>query len=96
MAFSKAAAQELAVEALLYLADRPELTEALLASTGLQAQDLRRAAAEPEFCLHVLDFLVEDDALVIEFAEAANIRPEQVMTARTALAGPGSYGWEPE
>lgn len=96
MGFSKQAAQELAVEALLYLVERPELTQAFLANTGFQADDLRKVASDPEFGLHILDFLVEDDARVLEFAEIANIRPEQVMTARTALAGPGSFGWEAE
>lgn len=96
MTFSKAAAQDLAVEALLYLVERPEMTQALLASTGLQADDLRKVAENPEFGLYILDFMVEDDARVLEFAEIAKIRPEQVMTARTALAGPGSFGWEPE
>lgn len=96
MEFSKQAAQELAFEALLYLAERPELMRAFLANTGFQAEDMRKLAQDPEFGLHVLDFLVEDDARILDFAETANIRPEQVMTARTALAGPGSFGWETE
>ncbi|RMC37867.1 DUF3572 domain-containing protein [Paracoccus alkanivorans] len=96
MSYSVAGARELAVRALVHIADRPELASALLAGSGLKPEALRQAAESPDFCLHILDFLLEDDSRVLDFAQALAIRPEEVMAARTALGGPGSYGWEPD
>ena len=55
---------------------------------------MRRAAGDPDIALHVLDYLLEDDARVLDAAADLNIKPGDLMAARTALAGPGSYGWE--
>lgn len=94
MAYTQDSAQELAGAALLYLAERPELMGEFLASTGLRPQDLRSIAYSPETALHVLDHLLEDDRRVMDAAAALGVAPGDLMGARTALAGPGSYGWE--
>lgn len=79
---------------LLYMAERPDLIGGFLESSGLQPQDLRRAAGNPDIALHVLDYLLEDDRRVLDAAADLNIVPGDLMQARTALAGPGSYGWD--
>lgn len=79
---------------LLYMAERPDLIGGFLESSGLQPQDLRRAAGNPDIALHVLDYLLEDDRRVLDAAADLNILPGDLMQARTALAGPGSYGWD--
>lgn len=94
MGYTPSTARDLAMLALQHIAADDEQVAALLAATGLRAQDLRQAVAEPGFALSLLDFLLEDDRRVLDFAETARIRPEEVMAARTVLAGPGSYGWE--
>ena len=65
-----------------------------LGATGLQPQDLRQAAGNPDIALHVLDYLLEDDQRVLEAAADLQVVPGDLLQARTALAGPGSYGWE--
>lgn len=94
MSYTPQAARDLALRALPHIAADDELVEALLAMTGLRPQDLRQAVSDPGFALSLLDFLLEDDQRVLRFAQAAGIRPEEVMSARIALAGPGSHGWE--
>ena len=94
MTYTRESAKDLAVTILLYMAERPDLIEGFLESSGLQPQDLRRAAGNPDIALHVLDYLLEDDARVLDAATDLNIKPGDLMAARTALAGPGSYGWE--
>ena len=94
MTYTRESAQELATSALLYLAGRPELIEDFLAATGLQPQDLRQVATRPDMALHVLDYLLEDDRRVMDAASELGIAPGEMMHARTALAGPGSYGWQ--
>lgn len=94
MSYDRRAAEDLAMRALSHIAERPDLVTALFASSGLSAEMLRKAAESPDFHAHLLEFLLEDDRRVIDFAQAEGIRPEDVLTARTALAGPGSFGWE--
>ena len=86
-------AETLIVQALQFIAADQELTDAFLAMSGLRAQDLRQAAADPGFGVSLLDFLLEDDERVLRFARLAGIAPQEVMSARTVLAGPGSFGW---
>lgn len=96
MVHNSRGADDLAMAGLVYIAERPELVSTFLGATGLQAQDLRGMAGSPELGLHVLDFLLEDDSRVLDAAEALQIRPQDLMSARVAIAGPGSYGWEAE
>lgn len=94
MTYTRESAQELATSALLYLAGRPDLVEEFLGATGLRPQDLRRVASSPDMALHVLDYLLEDDRRVMDAAARLGIAPGELMHARTALAGPGSHGWQ--
>lgn len=96
MSYSVRAAEELALKALSHIAEQPELISALFASSGLDSETLREAAKSPDFHAHLLDFLLEDDRRVLDFAQAIGIRPEDVLTARTVIGGPGSFGWEPD
>lgn len=94
MSYSRQPAEDLAMTVLLHVLQNPDLAERLLAESGLQAEALRGAAGDPEFRVSVLEFLLADDARVVDFSRASGIRPEEVLAARTALAGPGSFGWE--
>lgn len=94
MAFTPEQAKELATEILLAMAERPEELTSFLGATGLQPDDLRHISQRPDVAVFLLDFVVENDERVHEFAQALQLRPQDVMAARTALAGPGSYGWE--
>lgn len=88
------AALDLGMSAIVYVVERPTLLSSFMGATGLRAEDLRGIADSPELRLHALDFLLQDDAQVLDAAEALDVRPEDLMAARTAIAGPGSYGWE--
>lgn len=94
MSYSAQAARDLAAQALGFIAADPDLAETFLASSALRAEDLRALAAEPDFALHLLDFICEQDARVLDFAQFAGIPPTDVMAMRIALAGPGSHGWD--
>jgi len=82
----KKAAELLAVDALTFLAGRPEALGRFLALTGVGPHSLRAAAADPAFLAGVLDHVLADEALLVAFAEAADLRPERVAEARRALA----------
>jgi hypothetical protein len=83
----------LAQDALVWLAGRPEVLEALLAASGVGSGDLRARAEDPEFLGFVLDHILQSDALVLAFAAAAGVAPERPARARAALPGGYSPDW---
>jgi hypothetical protein len=92
-AAQKEAATALAVAALSFLAGEAERLERFLALTGLGPQSLRAAAREPGFLLGVLDHVASDETLLLAFAHANEIDPQEVGRARDALAErPGHTG----
>ena len=80
-------AEDIAVRGLAFLAGEPEALGRFLALTGIGPADLRRAAAEPGFLAGVLEFFLEDEALLLTFATHANLRPTMIAAARFTLAG---------
>ena len=82
------AAEELAVGALVYLADDGERLGRFLAVTGIEPAEIRAAAADRGFLAAVLEHISADERLLIAFAESAEIAPAAVSRARTLLSGP--------
>lgn len=80
-------AETIALMALAHLAADEDLLRRFMAETGTDATELRGLAGQPEMLGGILDFLLGDEALVIEFAAAAGLRPEEPMRARVALPG---------
>lgn len=88
MKISTERGEVLAIQALGYLAGDSELLERFFAVTGMDADGLRASAGDTGTLIAVMDFLLFDDALVLDFAEIAGIKPEEVGWIRLALAGP--------
>jgi hypothetical protein len=84
----KAAASEIAIAALTFIAADDERLGAFLALSGIGPESLRAAAREPDFLVGVLDHVARDEALLIAFAEQSEIDPAEVVHARDLLAGP--------
>ena len=84
----EARAAETAIAALGFLADDSERLERFLALSGLGPHNLREAARQTSFLAAVLDYLTGDEKLLIEFASRQGQRPEAIVRARDALAGP--------
>lgn len=80
-------ARDIADAGFSHIAADAELIEALLAQSGSDVAGLRAMAARPEFAVFVLDFLLEQDQRVLDFAASAGIRPERVAMARAVLGG---------
>ena len=80
-------ARDIADAGFSHIAADAELIEALLAQSGSDVAGLRAMAARPEFAVFVLDFLLEQDQRVLDFAASAGIRPERVARARAVLGG---------
>jgi Protein of unknown function (DUF3572) len=81
------AASALAIAALTFIAGDPERLGRFLALSGIGPESIRTAARDPGFLLGVLEHVVGDEALLVDFANANEIDPLDVERARRVLAG---------
>lgn len=86
-------AETVALQALGWLAGNEDLFPVFLGATGASVNDLATSAGQPAFLASVLDFLLMDDAWVMAFCEAENLRYEVPMQARASLPGGEQINW---
>lgn len=86
-------AQNLALKGLMWIAADTERCGHFLGATGAAPNDLRARASEPEFLGFVLDFILMDDASVLEFFAEAGCTPDAPMRARALLPGGDLPNW---
>ena len=55
--------------------------------SGLVRTDVRERANEPEFLVSLLDFLLANEGLLVDFCQDTSIEARSVHTARHVLAG---------
>lgn len=78
-------AEAIAVQALTFLAGDPERFGRFLAMTGLRADGIRAAAAEPGFFVGVLRHVTGWEPDLLAFAQSAEITPAEVHAAAIRL-----------
>ena len=88
-----AAAEDIALKALTFLASDIERLGRFLALTGLSPQTIRAAAHDPGFLIAVLDHIAAEDALIVAFAADNGLDPAHVAQARGVLARNRSEQW---
>jgi Protein of unknown function (DUF3572) len=86
------AAEDLALEALSFLAADEERLSRFVYLSGLTVDNLREAAAEPGFLAGVLDHLAGDESLLLAFAANRSLDPAEVTRAWMALNVPTEDG----
>lgn len=84
--------ENMAIQALSWLASNEETLGQFLNATGAAPGDLRKRAAEPEFLGFVLDFIMRDDETILGFCGFISASPEAVQRARVELGG-GLPNW---
>ena len=84
---SREAAENVAIQALTYLASDPERLGQFLALSGLDHDSVRAASTEPGFLGGVLEHVAGNEQLLVEFAEFAQLMPQEVDRARATLSG---------
>ncbi len=87
------AAVAVAQDALIWLAGQPDAMSRFLAATGADPADLRAGGSDPEFLGFLLDFLMSDEALLLEFCESNSCPPTLPGRARAALPGGDLPNW---
>lgn len=86
-------AQTIALRALGWLVGNDELRDIFLGSTGGTAEELAKNASDPALHASVLDFITMDDAWVVAFCDANDLKYDQPMMARLALPGAEQVHW---
>ena len=84
-------AESLAIQALVFLANDPELLPRFLALTGIQASDIRTAAREPGFLAGVLQFYLSHEPTLLRFCEDNGLDPSVFQLALHKLPGGRSH-----
>ena len=78
-------AATLALDGLAYLAGVPDAFDRFADLSGLDRNTVRERAADPHFLVAVLDFLLSDEQLLVEFCSNASVDPQAVHRARHLL-----------
>lgn len=86
-------AEALGLRCLAWLAGNEELLPVFLGATGVSEDDIRERAQDPEFLGFVMDFVMMDDAWVVDFCSQQHIPNETLMQARAALPGGAQMNW---
>lgn len=78
-------AEKLAIEALTFLATDQGRMAGFIAATGYGLAAIRAEAGSPRFLAAVLDFLMEDESLLLVFAAHTGCDPRKIGMAREVL-----------
>jgi Protein of unknown function (DUF3572) len=85
-------AETLALKGLAFLARDPEQLLRFLTATGVELDHLRQRAEDPELLAAVLDFLLAEEALLLDFSASEGLDAMAVRGACRALPGAGGDG----
>ena len=78
-------AEQIAIQALGFVASDPNLLPRFLALTGIEPSAIRQAAGQPGFLAGVLDFILAHEPTLMQFSEASGVAAESVLLARRLL-----------
>jgi len=81
------AAATLALDALAFVAASEGALDRLVAESGIDPASLRERAGEPGVLVAVLDFLLANEALLVEFCDGGSGDVRAVHIARHVLGG---------
>lgn len=79
------AAQTIALQALAYLAAEPEEIGRFLQISGLDVDDLRAKAGEPDLLRAVLEYILVDDTRVTGLCQELSLKPTDLHAAKHVL-----------
>ena len=77
----------IAIKAIEYLAQTPESLGAFLSYTGTGPADLKANIDNPVFLASVLDFMMTDESILLDFASTMDLNPQDIVKARLHLPG---------
>ncbi len=93
MSYTRESAEVLGLQVLGWLASNEELLPVFQGSSGAGEDDIRQGARDPAFLGAVLDFVMMDDAWVVQCCDSLNVKYGSLMLARQALPGGEQVNW---
>lgn len=78
-------AEILAIQVLGYIAGTEEELQRLMMTTGMDIEALKQNALSRTGLAGVLDYICQDESILLGFCEAAKIQPDEPMRALQAL-----------
>ncbi|MEP0520362.1 MAG: DUF3572 domain-containing protein [Hyphomicrobiales bacterium] len=84
---NSAEAEAIAIQALAHFAQDPETLERFLSLSGIAPNKIREAASSPGFLAGVLDFLMQNEAILLTFSANNGMRAETIASAHRQLLG---------
>lgn len=85
-------AETVALQALAFLGEDPQVLGGFLAQTGCGPDEIRERLNDPAFLGGVLDYLLSDEALLLRFCAEHDLPPTVPARARRALPGMMEWG----
>ena len=76
---------EFVMQFIAFLAQEEGRFERFVSLTGLGLADIHQRHDDPEFQALLLDYGLQDQSLVLEFAASQGIKPEELMKVRNRL-----------
>ncbi len=80
-------AEVVALGVLRFLASDSKHFDRFISLSGLSPQDISALAAEPHFLASVMDYILSDERLLLEFAETDSLEPGEIVKLRYRLPG---------
>ena len=93
MAVSRESAEVIGLQVLGWLAANDELLPIFQGSSGASEDDIRNGARDVFFLGAVLDFVMMDDAWVVQCCDSLGINYDSLMQARQMLPGGEQVNW---
>ena len=82
-----------AIKALAFIASEENIISQFISQTGLFPNQLIENTQNPEWLGAVLDFLMEDETLLLRFCELEKLQPEKITMLRSHLPGGINTHW---
>lgn len=79
-------AETVALNVLGFLAESPQALETLMNQSGLDSSTIRKRATDRDFLAAVVDFLMTNEELLVDFCESRRIDPKTVKLAAHELS----------
>ncbi|MBU6297447.1 MAG: DUF3572 domain-containing protein [Alphaproteobacteria bacterium] len=80
-------AETIGLNGLAFLVSQRDQLDRFVQGTGIEPSALRRQALEPSFLQAVLDYLLRDDALLMDFCREQGLDARDIHLAHRVLGG---------
>lgn len=84
---SSSEAEILALHAVAFIAQRDNVLQQLIVQTGMAPSTLRERTNDPEFLAGVVDFLLSNEQLLLEFCKFEKLAPARLLRILQKLPG---------